>query len=76
MEHRQARAIFSKRKAMVEPVFGALRQAQGLGRFRRRGLKAVKREFALHIMAYNLDCFTALRQEAMTCSEKFAPQVI
>ena len=60
MEHPQVRSIFSKRKAMVEPVFSHLRQQQGLNRFRRKGLKQVKREFALHIMAYNLSRAVAL----------------
>ena len=39
---------------MVEPVFRVLQQRQGLTRFRRRGLAAVRREFALPVMAYNL----------------------
>jgi transposase len=60
MEHPQARAIFAKRKAMVEPVFSHLRGQQGLNRFRRQGLKQVKSEFALHIMAYNLSRAVAL----------------
>lgn len=60
MEHPQARSIFSKRKAMVEPVFSHLRGQQGLNRFSRKGLKAVKNEFALHIMAYNLSRAVAL----------------
>jgi hypothetical protein len=60
MRHRQARRIFSQRKAIVEPVFSGLREQQGLDRFRRRGLKAVKREFALHVMAYNLARAVAL----------------
>jgi transposase len=60
MEHPQARSIFTKRKAMVEPVFSHLRGQQGLNRFRRKGLKKVKSEFALHIMAYNLSRAVAL----------------
>ncbi len=60
MAHPQARAIFGKRKAMVEPVFSHLRGQQGLNRFRRQGLKQVKSEFALHIMAYNLSRAVAL----------------
>lgn len=60
MEHPQARIIFAKRKAMVEPVFSHLRGKQGLNRFRRQGLKQVKSEFALHIMAYNLSRAVAL----------------
>lgn len=51
---------FRQRKAMVEPVFSALRQQQGLSRFRRRGLAGVKREFSLHALAYNLARAVAL----------------
>lgn len=54
MEQPQVRNIFCQRKAMVEPVFSHLRGRQGLNRFRRSGLSAVTREFALHAMAYNL----------------------
>ncbi|OED45170.1 hypothetical protein ACH42_05500 [Endozoicomonas sp. (ex Bugula neritina AB1)] len=54
MEHPAAKAVFRKRQAMVEPVFGYLRTVQNLNRFRRRGLNAVKLEFSLHLLAYNL----------------------
>jgi transposase len=60
MQHPQARRIFSQRKAMAEPVFSSLRNQQGLDRFHRRGLRAVKREFALHMLAYNLSRAVAL----------------
>ncbi len=48
MEHPKAQRVFRQRKAMVEPVFAHLRCQQKLERFRRRGLAAVRREFALH----------------------------
>jgi len=54
MKQPAVRAWYSKRKAMVEPVFSHMRGQQGLNRFRRSGLKAVRLEFALHAMAYNL----------------------
>lgn len=54
MQHPGAKKVFKKRQWMVEPVFSHLRLSQALNRFRRRGLTAVKREFALHILAYNL----------------------
>ena len=54
MQHPQAQKEFAQRQAMVEPVFSHLRLLQGLTRFRRRGLSGVKREFALHVLAYNL----------------------
>ena len=60
MQHPQARRIFSQRKAIVEPVFSSLRTRQGLNRFRRRGLQAVTREFALHVMVHNLSRAVAL----------------
>ncbi len=47
------RGISSQRKAIVEPVFSSVRCQQGLNRFRRRRLQAVKREFALHVLAYS-----------------------
>jgi hypothetical protein len=53
MQHRQARRIFSQRKAIVEPVFSSLCCQQGLNRFRRSGLQAVKRKFALHVLAFS-----------------------
>lgn len=60
MQQRQIGAVFGQRKAMVEPVFSHLRAQQGLNRFRRQGLSAVKREFALHVLAYNLARAVAL----------------
>ncbi|MDR0780370.1 MAG: transposase, partial [Pseudomonadales bacterium] len=60
MSHPQARRIFSQRQAMVEPVFGSMRQNQNLNRFRRKGLRAVMREFALHVLAHNLSRAVAL----------------
>ena len=50
----ERRRRYRQRQAMVEPVFSVLKQRQGLTRFRRRGLAGVRREFALHVMAYNL----------------------
>lgn len=54
MQHPNAQKVFRKRQGMVEPVFSSLRLGQALNRFRRRGLKGIKREFALHVLAHNL----------------------
>jgi transposase len=54
MAQADARQHYAQRRAMVEPVFSVLRHQQGLQRFRRKGLAAVRVEFALHAMAYNL----------------------
>ncbi|WP_338860736.1 transposase [Xenorhabdus griffiniae] len=60
MANPESKRILSQRKRRVEPVFSALRGIQGLERFRRRGLSAVKLEFTLHAMAYNLSRAVAL----------------
>ncbi len=54
MQQPGAKKSFKQRQAMVEPVFSALRMIQGLTKFKRRGLEGVKREFTLHVLAYNL----------------------
>ncbi|WP_387492875.1 transposase [Photorhabdus sp. RM96S] len=56
----ESKRILSQRKVMVEPVFSALRGIQGVERFRRRGLSAVRVEFTLHAIAYNLSRAVAL----------------
>jgi transposase len=48
------RAIYSRRKAIVEPVNGVLKEQRGMRRFRQRGLKRVAGEWALASTAYNL----------------------
>jgi hypothetical protein len=73
MQQRQVRNIFCQRKAMVEPVFSHLRGQQGLNRFRRSGLSAVTREFALHAMAYNLSRAIALLRALLLLFIVFQP---
>jgi len=46
--------MYKKRKAMVEPVFGVLKQQRGMRQFRLRGLERVGIEFTLATTAYNL----------------------
>ena len=60
MEQPQVKPVFGQRKAMVEPVFSHLRGKQGLNRFRRKGMQAVMREFALHALAHNVSRALAL----------------
>jgi hypothetical protein len=47
-------------------VFSSLRCQQGLNRFRRRGLEAVKREFALHVLAHSLSRAVALSRALLS----------
>ena len=46
--------IYRKRKSIVEPVFGVLKQQRGLRQFRLRGLQLVGIEFTLAAISYNL----------------------
>src|SRR3990172_13232168 len=48
------RAIYQRRKAIVEPVFGVLKEQRGMRQFRRRGLAKVAVELALATTAFNL----------------------
>ena len=59
-EHREklrqptARQHYQPRKAVVEPIWGTLKQHRGMRQFRRRGLSAVSTEWVLATTAYNL----------------------
>ncbi len=48
------RTAMARRKALVESVFGVLKQQRSMRRFRRRGLAAVSVEWTLATTAYNL----------------------
>ena len=48
------RMMYGKRKALVEPVFGVLKEQRGMRQFRMRGLHNVAIEFTLACIAYNL----------------------
>jgi len=54
MRSEQGRHLYRKRKAIVEPVFGVLKQQRNLREFRLRSLDKVAIEFALAATAYNL----------------------
>jgi transposase len=47
-------AAYARRKAIVEPVFGILKQQRGMRQFRTRGLEKVNGEFTLATLAYNI----------------------
>jgi transposase len=55
------RAIYGKRKGLVEPVLGTLKEQRGMKRFRLRGLAKVSIEFTLATTAYNLTRLFAVR---------------
>lgn len=58
MEHRlrtpEGAAAYAKRSYTVEPVFGDLKENRGYRQFRRRGLAAVRSEWALITMSHNI----------------------
>jgi hypothetical protein len=47
-------AIYQRRKALVEPILGILKEQRGMRRFRLRGWSKVAAEFALATTALNL----------------------
>ena len=48
------RSIYKMRKAIVEPVFGQIKEQRGFRRFSLRGLDNVRREWKLVCLASNL----------------------
>lgn len=48
------RRIYAMRKAIVEPVFGQIKQARGFRQFLLRGLEKVQREWALVCLTHNV----------------------
>lgn len=54
LRRRAGRDIYQRRQALVEPVFGILKEQRGMRKFRRRGLAAVSTEWMLAAIAYNI----------------------
>ena len=50
----QVRALYARRKAIVEPVFGQVKEARGFRRFLLRGLRKVGGEWAMVTATHNL----------------------
>jgi hypothetical protein len=55
------KAAYARRKAVVEPVFGVLKQQRAMRQFRTRGLENVNHEFTLATLAYNISRLHALQ---------------
>ena len=55
------RAAYGRRKAVVEPVLGVLKEQRGMRQFRLRGKGKVGAEFTLTTLGYNLTRMYALR---------------
>lgn len=54
LQTEEGRATYARRKAIVEPVFGNIKEARGFRRFSLRGLEKVRGEWALVCTAHNL----------------------
>ena len=52
--HLTIRAIYSRRKVIVEPVFGQTKAARGIRTFLLRGLAKVRAEWELICLGHNL----------------------
>ena len=50
----EGRACYAKRKQIVEPVFGQIKQGRGFRQFLLRGLKKVQGEWKLACLTHNL----------------------
>jgi transposase len=50
----EGRAVYARRKAIVEPVFGQTKEARGFRRFLLRGLKKIRGEWRLVCLTHNL----------------------
>jgi len=55
------KVAYARRKAIVEPVFGVLKQQRNMRQFRTRGLQNVNNELTLAAMAFNLTRLHSLR---------------
>jgi IS5 family transposase len=51
---RAGKAIYSRRKVIVEPAFGQIKQARGLRQFLMRGLAKARAEWSLICLTHNL----------------------
>ena len=64
MRSPEARQIYERRKAVVEPVFGVLKQQRSMRQFRLRGLENVSTEWTLAATAFNLTRLFALQRSS------------
>jgi hypothetical protein len=54
LKTKAGRAVYARRKAIVEPVNGQIKQARGFRQFLRRGVERVSQEWSLICTAHNL----------------------
>ena len=54
LQTKKGRAVYAKRKEIVEPVFGQIKQARGFRQFLLRGMEKVKGEWTLICTTHNI----------------------
>jgi transposase len=54
LQRKAGAAVYAARKAIVEPVFGQIKQARGFRQFLMRGINKVRGEWALVCMTHNI----------------------
>jgi transposase len=59
----EAKAQYARRKELIEPVFGILKEQQGLRRFLLRGKEQVRAEWCLLAVAFNLRTLARIWQQ-------------
>ena len=63
---KRGRRLYAQRQAIVEPVFGQIKQGRGFRQFLVRGLRNVRGEWALICTTHNvLKLWTALRRRRL-----------
>jgi hypothetical protein len=50
----EGKALYARRKVIVEPVFGQIKEDRGFRRFLLRGLKKIRGEWSLVCLTHNL----------------------
>ena len=54
LDSEEGRAVYAQRKAVVEPVFGQVKEIRGFRRFSLRGRELVSEEWQLICLTHNL----------------------
>ena len=65
LDSEEGRALYRRRKAIVEPTFGQIREVRGFRRFLLRGLSKVRDEWAMVCTAHNLLKLHRYRETAL-----------
>ena len=73
MQTAEARDAFRRRKQLIEPVFGIIKEQQAGRRFLLRGLEAVRSEWTLLAVAFNLRTLTKALSGKSSSHARYAP---